>query len=199
VKRITKAALGGLAGGALVLGGTQTAIGESVRQLFSGNVLDLGTRTGTTEAFDSAVATLKVTETPDGKTTLWVRVKGIDADFAGKTFGSHLHMGVCDPKELNPYDAVGPHYKRDPGAETSRENEVWFDFVPNEEGVAVDKVVVPVAFGELVAGAPLVAGAHSIVIHAQATNEQSGSAGPREVCLPLAVDSGTEPLPGAIP
>ena len=41
MRRITKAALGGLVGGVLVLSGTQTAIGDSVRQLFAGSVVDL--------------------------------------------------------------------------------------------------------------------------------------------------------------
>jgi len=189
VNRITKAALGGIAGCALVLGGTQAAIGDSIRQFFSGKVFDLdsaGARAGTTGAFDSAKALLKMTETSEGSTTLWLRVKGIDVDFAGKTFGSHLHTGVCDPTAEDPYNAVGPHFKLplDPENQSQaplREREVWFDLIPNEDGVAVDKSLVPVVPWDLDDGVM------SIVIHAQATDEGTGLAGSKEVCLPVDV------------
>src|SRR5215207_8957197 len=95
MRRITKAALGGLAGCALILGATQSAGGASsvVRQTFSGELTDYNTAT-TDGTFDSAEALLKVTETPDG-TYFWIRVKGIDLEAAGDDFGAHLHTGPC--------------------------------------------------------------------------------------------------------
>jgi Cu-Zn family superoxide dismutase len=183
LRRITKAAIGGLAGCALALGGVQAASGESfLRQLFSDNLTDLDkdgafTAPVTTGAFDLATADLKVTESEDGtRTTFWIRVKGIDLDFAGKTFGSHLHTGPC----TGDYGGVSGHYNDDPSNQTQqplRDREVWFDLIPNEDGVAVDKTVRPFPN-------PVVDGM-SIVIHAQETDETSGIAGPKEVCLPL--------------
>ena len=54
--------------------------------------------------------------------------------------------------------------------------------IPNENGVAVDRVVVPLALSDL-------AIAQSIVIHAKATDEATGAAGPKEVCLPLEIST----------
>src|SRR5688572_5711773 len=104
LRRITKAALGGLAGCALVLGGTQLAGGETLlQQVFPGWLTDLeaddlGPPTPAeplgqpmTGAFDSAKAKLKVTERSDGDTTFTIEVRDIDPDFANRTFGAHLH------------------------------------------------------------------------------------------------------------
>jgi Cu-Zn family superoxide dismutase len=187
VKRIIKAALGGLAGGALILGGTVAANGESIvsRQTFSGELTDLNTATAD-GPFDSADATVKITETPDG-TYFWIRVKGIDPEAAGQEFGAHLHLGPCVEGNGG---AAGDHYNTDvlPGgllyadAVKSPETEVWLDLVPNEEGVAVDQTLVPFV--------PVDAdGVMSIVIHFEPTNDETGKAGAREACLPLSVSS----------
>jgi hypothetical protein len=188
LRRITKAALGGLAGCALVLGGTQVASSASLlKELFSGNLVDLDTDGQTTApltigAFDSAEASLKVTETSDGGTTFWIRVKGIDLAFAGQTFGSHLHTGSCAID--NPGGAGGHYQHADPDLTSLREKEVWFDIVPNEEGVAVDRTVAPFVPKD---NNGVDDGVMSIVIHAKSTNPDDGSAGAREVCLPLDV------------
>jgi Cu/Zn superoxide dismutase len=190
VKRITKAALGGLAGCALALGGMQAASGETLlQQVFPGWLTDLDPDptnpppNETTGAFDSAKAKLKVTETSDGKTTFSLEVRSIDG-FAGKEFGSHLHTASCLPG--NP-TAAGGHYTNkdlDPLLPLEK-REVWFTVVPNEDGVAADQTVVPYVPKDLDGD-----GIMSIVIHRDPTNTDPllgvvGGAGPREVCLPL--------------
>jgi hypothetical protein len=192
LKRITKAALGGLAGCALVLGGVQSASGETLlQQVFPGWLIDLdinGLR-GTTGAFDSAKAKLKVIEASDGNTTFSIELRGINPDFANQEFGSHLHVGGC---ETDDDTGTGGHYAHpaDPNNPTQplREREVWFDLVPNEDGVAVDQTMRPFV--------PEDEGVMSIVIHAQDTAEpgdpagrKEGSAGPKEVCLPVDVST----------
>jgi hypothetical protein len=173
VRRITKAALGGLAGCALALGATQAANGDSVlRQVFSDNVRDLD-KTGTaspatTGAFDSAEAQLKVTEIPDGNTSFSIRVKNIDVKFADQTFVSHLHTGDC--QENNAPGTEGHYQDKDPGLMYPK-NEVWFQLTPDADGVAVDRTVVPFL-------PPQDDGVMSIVIHSNVT-------GAKEVCLPL--------------
>jgi len=191
VNRLTKAAIGGLAGCALVLGGVQAASGETLlQQVFPGWLTDLDTDgmvppdLTTTGAFDSAKAKLKVTESSDGNTTFSIEVREINPDFATEEFGSHLHIGGC---KTDDYDGVGPHYKRpaDYPDQPLREREVWFSLIPNEDGVAVDRTVRP-----FVPKDPTpVDGAMSIVIHAKKTDETFGTAGPKEVCLPLDVST----------
>jgi Cu/Zn superoxide dismutase len=192
VRRITKAALGGLAGCALTLGGVQAASGGILlQQAFPGWLTDLeADNVGPapdllpmTGAFDSAKAKLMVTETSNGKTTFSLEVEEIDG-FAGREFGSHLHTGPCVPGV--PTDAKG-HYTN-PGLDPRlplEEREVWFKVVPNEDGVAADETVVP-----YVPKDPDHDGIMSIVIHRDPTNTDPGlgtvgGAGPREVCLPL--------------
>ena len=197
MRRITKAAIGGLAVCALALGGTQVASGSLLKQLFSGALVDLDTDGPalpvTTGAFDSAKASVKVTDTSGGGTAFSIRVKGIDLAFAGQTFVSHLHTGSCAVEY--PGGAGGHYQHADPDLTNLREKEVWFDIVPNEEGVAVDRTVVPFVPKDINNGVD--GGVMSIVIHAKATDPKTGAAGAREVCLPLEVDDSwvVEPPP----
>jgi hypothetical protein len=191
LKRITKAALGGLAGCALVLGGTLAANGESqvITQSFSGALTDLDTDDDndyvTTGVFDSATALLKVNETPTG-TALSLRVKGIDLTAEGSEYGAHLHTGLCVD---NTQILTGPHFRL-PDTPPTAATEVWFDLAPNEEGVAFDQTwttFVPEDQEYLLAGVPVpVDGIMSIVIHAN-PNPQNGAAGNKEACLQLSV------------
>ena len=185
MKRITKAALGGIAGCALALGGMQAASGETLlQQVFPGWLTDLDTDgvvppNVTTGAFDSAKAKLKVTEKSDGTTTFSLEIRQIDPSFADRTFGSHLHTASC--LTGNPL-AAGGHYKN-PELDSLlplEEREVWFAVVPNKDGVAADRTVVP-----YVPEDPDGDGIMSIVIHTNPTDPATGGAGPREVCLPL--------------
>jgi len=61
----------------------------------------------------------------------------------------------------------------------SPQTEVWFDLVPDADGVAVDQTLVPFITDRGISGE------RSVVIHMEATNETTGGAGPRQACLPL--------------
>jgi len=184
MRRITKAALGGLAGCALAIGGMQAASSETLlQQVFPGWLTDLDDNGPdlpfeTTGAFDSAKGKLKVTETSDGKTTFSLEVRYIEPGFTDRTFGSHLHTDSC---ETYGPSLTGPHYQHRLGDLTS---EVWFSLKPNDEGVAVDTTVV-----DFVPKDPDGNGVMSIVIHAKDTNPADGKAGDKEVCLPLDVST----------
>ncbi len=56
------------------------------------------------------------------------------------------------------------------------DNEVWLDFTVRPGGVAYSTVPFEIAPGT----------AQSVVIHAQPTQERTGSAGARIACLPVA-------------
>jgi hypothetical protein len=194
VKRITKAVLSGLAGGALVLAGTQTATGLSpIRYIADviGDVVDLPAE----GPFDDASAKLRLKVTPDA-TNFKLDVTGIERSAAGQVFGAHLHTDACDDASTPPaYQPAGPHYNHEvvalgvprAEAEVSPKTEVWFDFVPNAFGQATDDSTVPFL--------PVDPdGAMSIVVHLLPTNTDPtqgtvGGAGGRQACFPLDVSS----------
>ena len=105
-----------------------------------------------------------------------LRVRGVEgAD--GQTFGAHLHLGPCVAGQ--PAAALG-HYNTDVLAgvvspETNERTEVWLD-------VTVDD-----GSGTATASVPFVPspGERSIVIHAVATDHDTGTAGARLACLPV--------------
>jgi hypothetical protein len=180
---MTKAALGGLAGFALVLGGTQAAIGQSlVEQTFRGGLLDLDTAgstvPSTSGAFDSAKARLRVNERSGGRTAFTIRVRNIAPGFTERTFGAHLHTDSC---VTDTPGGTGPHYQHS-GLDFPA-SEVWFELVPGDDGVAEDRTVVPFVPEDE-------NGVMSIVIHAGSTDPVTGLAGPKEVCLPLEIEPG---------
>jgi hypothetical protein len=198
VRRITKAALGGLAGFALVLGGTQAASGSDVvKQLFGDQLTDMlpplmEGSDAADKAFNGATATLRIMKTPDG-TGFKLRVEEIDTStdpsVVGRHFGSHLHVGPCvdDPDQtdgLYPDETRG-HYQDVEGGPVTPDNEVWFDVVPNDNGVATHNTFVSFKPVDRVGLREM-----SIVIHAGPTG------GKRETCLPLDV-SGIFPTPPA--
>ena len=174
VRRITKAVLGGLAGSALVLGGTQAASAAlEAKFWFRDGLTDLvPTAPG---PFDSATAKTTITERTD-KTTFRLHVRGIDPSVAGNAFAAHLHVGPCGN--------TGGHYKDDPLGPADRENEVWFDLVPDEEGVASDDS--SVSFVPVDGDPAYVRGEMSIVIHAL-PNDTTVSPNPKQACFPLSV------------
>jgi Cu/Zn superoxide dismutase len=206
VRRITKAVIGGLAGVALVAGGTQAASGALVaKDWFRDTLTDLLTADG---PFDSAKAKIVITERTDGTTTFRIRVRGIDPSIAGTALGSHLHTGKCVEGDFGtpavgevaatiPGGLAGPHYNHQvvaegkvfpttavpsgPNvAEISADTEVWFDLVPDEDGIASDETTVP-----FVPQDP--DGVMAVVIHDMATDPNTGKAGNRQACFPLSV------------
>jgi Cu/Zn superoxide dismutase len=142
--------------------------------------------------FDHASVTLQVKKSGDG-TNFVLDVTGINATAAGEEFGAHLHTGWCDATDAT---KAGPHYNHEvvaggvpvAEAEISRRTEVWFDLVPNVDGVARDSTTVkfvPVD-QDLVM---------SIVIHNAATELKTGLAGARGACFPLNVSEWAETAP----
>jgi hypothetical protein len=181
--------LGGIAGSALILGATQVATGESKHVTYS---YPLSSLTDLRPAHDNgpldgASAQLRIIESPDEGTGFILRVTGIDRSWEGHDFGAHLHVGSCETPEIlttSPTitysNGTGGHY----GDKylTFPENEVWFDLVPDEEGVANDETWVPfVPVDELPSGM-------SIVIHRESAALPT-SQSPKEACLPVNVDS----------
>lgn len=206
MRRITKAAVGGFAGLALVVGGAQAANGALVaKEWFRDTLTDLLTTDG---PFDSAKAKITITERTNGTTTFRLRVRGIDQSIAGERLGSHLHSGKCVAGDVGapadgdipatiPGGLAGPHYNHQvvtegkvfptaavPSgptvAEISPNTEVWFDLVPDEDGVAADETTVP-----FVPQDP--DGVMAVVIHVMPTDPNTGKAGDRQACFPLSV------------
>jgi hypothetical protein len=203
VKRITKAVLGGLAGSALVLGGTQAASAAlEAKFSFRDALTDLLETPG---PFDSAKARITIAERTDGSTTFRIRVRGIDPSIEGATLGSHLHTGKCVEGDFGDPDAevpaipggqAGPHYNHDvvvggkklPAegvapediARIGPETEVWFNLTANAAGVAFDETTVP-----FVPVDP--DGVMAVVVHVGPTNPLTGAASTRQACFPLSV------------
>jgi hypothetical protein len=179
VRRITKAAIGGLAGCALVLGGTQGASAAlEAKYWFRDALTDL--LTTDVGPFDSATARTTIAEKTNDKTTFRIRVRGIQPSAAGQEFAAHLHVGPCDNS--------GGHYKDNPQVVEARaDNEVWFALVPNEDGIAVDATTVK--FVPADTDVNFTPGEMSIVIH-QYSNITTPN--PKQACFPLSVPQWTE-------
>jgi hypothetical protein len=192
MKRITKAALGGVAGCAMILGATQVATGESqqiTRSYPLSRLTDLRP-VHDNGPLDGASAQLRIVESPDEGTGFRLRVTGINLSWeegraVGHDFGAHLHVGLCQTPTFNSTtntysNETGGHYgdKYLPFPE----NEVWFDLVPDDEGVANDEVWVPfVPVDDLPPGM-------SVVIHRESAALPTNLS-PKEACLPVDVQS----------
>jgi hypothetical protein len=193
VRRITKAALGGVAGCALVLGGTQVAVGGiEMFPTYEGDVTNLPA----VGPFDNASVNLQVKKSEDA-TNFVLDVTGISVTAAGQEFGAHLHTKACDDLSSGVDKPGGPHYNHEvvaggvPAAEAeiSRRTEVWFDLVPNAFGVARDSTTVkfvpvdPEVLDPLDPEDPVQP--MSIVLHNAATANKTGAAGDRGACFTL--------------
>jgi hypothetical protein len=211
LKRITKAALGGLAGCALVLGATQVASSESAVLEYNytwenKDVVDLRAGEAATEphatTFDAAFGSLRIKVTPEAITSFKLRIEGVatsavidgvETSTVGTTFGAHLHTDPCDVK--TPSTALqpgGPHYNHDSvlgndPIEINTNTEAWFDLVPNANGVATADISAPFVPDDSILSARTnqILGDMSVVIHERATDPLNGGAGLRQVCLPL--------------
>jgi hypothetical protein len=212
LRRITKAALGSLAGCALVLGGTQLASGDSAVLEYSYDrapLVDLRDGEPTAadpyvKTFDNAYGELRIKTTPTVVTSFKLRVDGIatsvvvdgiTTSVVGRTFGAHLHTDPCDV--VGTGGLGGPHYNHDfvlgtPPIEISPDTEGWLDLAPNANGVATVDISAPFVpdDSKLFPLFPLfnqTPGDMSIVIHEKATNPIGGGAGLRQACLDLSV------------
>jgi superoxide dismutase, Cu-Zn family len=191
VRRITKAALGGLAGCALVIGGTQLASGDSphVAYTWSGPLADLRPHVSG-GPLDGATASVRVIEAPEEGIAFKVQVRDVNLSTTNPQFGAHLHVGPCTERKvlsteplpvLSP-DTTGAHYTV-PGEPVSADSEVWFDFEPDPQAVATDETTVMFVIKDKID--PLL-GDMSIVLHEKVT-APDGTAGAREACLPVNV------------
>jgi len=129
-------------------------------------------QTATTEPFEGAAATLRLTM-EGGNSTFVLKVAGIDRSAAGTHYGAHLHSGPCTPGDGA---AAGPHYNSASPPVIDEEHEVWLDFEVTGRGSA--RAVAEVPFEP-------VHGARSVVIHAEETDPASGLAGARLACMPV--------------
>jgi hypothetical protein len=219
VNRITRAALGGIAGCALAVGATGVASGELSDLLkVHRDSNDVNTSYVTLDAAKAKIVIDKGTDS-EGRpnTTFTIRMTGIDVsrvDFSEtvKPLGAHLHIGKCEEGDFGnptatpstaPGGKAGAHYNHDvhyygkafpkvmpdgtlePPSSTvaaiSSDTEAWFEFVPDEEGMAYDKTTVPFVPVDSYPGDM------AVVVHVDPTNADTGGAGPRQICFPLSV------------
>jgi len=159
---------------AVAVASTAVAAGAVINR-FSDGLRDYDT--STVGPFDSATARLQLVNRDDG-TTAVLHVRGVDLSVAGRTFGAHLHNAACatDQPLLS-----GGHYNHDAHAgdtpvRISDQTEVWLDFTVDGSGAGDSSSAVRF---------PLVAGARSVVIHANPTDPTTGGAGARLACLPV--------------
>jgi Cu/Zn superoxide dismutase len=110
-------------------------------------------------------ADAQIISTPSGRTVLRVTAEGLAP---GGSYAVHVHDGACT-------DYLG-HYRYDPAAPSSRENEIWLDLDANAAGQAADQVqVASFALDQ----------SHSLVIHQHSnpdTGPGAGPPGPRIAC-----------------
>jgi Cu/Zn superoxide dismutase len=208
LRRITKAALGGVASCALILAASQAANGDSANMTYLLERAPTGDFQKDPGPFDSAEGTLRVSQAPDDAATGFkLTVEKINVeDFqwaAGQEFGAHLHIGPCiDGDYSGPSSGgqAGPHYNHDVAAhgkelptaavpsplnpaEISRNTEVWFDLVPSDNGDATDDT--KVNFVPRDSNLVFIPGEMSVVIHVSPTDPTTGGAGKRQACFNL--------------
>ena len=182
MKRITKAALGGLAGCAMIIGATQAANGEPPLE-FSSRIavplVSMSSSEPSAAAFltNPAEVNLEIKQAPEA-TNFKITVNGIIKAATNPVHGAHLHVGPCP--QPGGTDTTSGHYKDDKNIGVAvAENEVWFDLETNIFGTATDSTTakfVPVD-GD---------GVMSIVIHAHSA-ELPTSQSAKLACFPLEV------------
>ena len=121
-------------------------------------------------ALDGASAAVEVVPAADGTTIVTLHVRGMDRSLAGRTLGSHVHVGECATAA-----STAGHYKHGDGP-VSPTTEVWLDFEVTAGGTGRSQAHVPFSIPE--------DGAASVVIHAGPT-QPSGAAGTKLACLPV--------------
>ena len=200
MRRFIRAALGGLAGCALILGASQAANGHSANMTYLLNGVKTGDFQDAVGPFDGALGTLRVIQAPDDAATGFkLTVEHINVeDFewaAGQEFGAHLHTGPCvdedyaipaqpatDSQPATPAKPAGwqagPHYNHEKATTgnlapaVNTQTEVWFNLVPNDHGEATDDT--KVNFVPTDNSPDFIPGQMSIVIHALPTNTEPG-------------------------
>jgi Cu-Zn family superoxide dismutase len=202
MRRITRAAVSGLAGCALILGASQAANGDSANATYLLERAPTGDFQVDPGPFDGAKGTLRVMQAPDDAATGFkLTVEDIEGA-AGQEFGAHLHTGPCvDGDYTGPSSGgkAGPHYNHDAAlgdlpAAVNPQTEVWFGLIPNDHGEATDDTKVQFVPVDNSPNLLLIPGEMSIVIHVLPTNTEfgiptanqpAGYAGLRQACFEL--------------
>jgi Cu/Zn superoxide dismutase len=212
LRRITKAALGGLAGCALILAASQAANGDSANMTYLLEKAPTGDFQEDPGPFDLAKGTLRVSQAADDTATGFkLTVEDIEGA-AGQEFGAHLHTGPCVDKDYTglytglpdsppkvPGGKAGPHYNDEAASgdltpAVNPQTEVWFNLVPNDHGQATDDTKVQFVPDDNSPNPLFIRGEMSIVIHALPTNTEfgiptanqpAGYAGARWACFQL--------------
>jgi hypothetical protein len=205
LRRLTKVALGGAASCALILGSAQVANG-ALSTILREHAENLLLDPAADRPFDKAKARITIAEGSNG-TTFNLTVSKIDSSsLANPELGSHLHVGPCIEESGG---SAGPHYNHQvaagdkkfpgPGVDpadypvVSRDTEVWFDLVPNTEGVAHAETTVPFVPDDSFPSNPTwVPGVMSVVIHDGPTNPDGTAGKFRQACFPLSVPKWAE-------
>ena len=129
---------------------------------------------GTENPLEGVDAAVHEVVTGNGKTTITLHLAGFDPQYAGRTFGAHVHVATCGADPL----AAGGHYGHPSVAvppSSLEAKEIWLDFTVNEGGNAHAKASRPWTFEPD-------GGARSVVVHADPTNSSTGIAGARLGC-----------------
>nr|WP_237417719.1 superoxide dismutase family protein [Actinomadura rayongensis] len=122
-------------------------------------------------AYSAARTTVSV-RSLHGWTIVALKVAGLPAAAAGKTFGAHVHVNPCgaDPA------AAGEHYHSPdaPAGVPHRFAEIWLDVTVGRGGTGRSVAAVPWTIKPGAAG--------SVVVHAKPTDPDTGDAGARLLC-----------------
>jgi hypothetical protein len=174
----------------MIIGATQAANGAPPLEFYSPKGALVIMPNSPNPAFDKAEVTLEIKEAPDA-TNFKITVKDIVKSETNPVHGAHLHNGPCpDPQGTTVTDTTLGHYKDDPSAAATPENEVWFDLGTNIFGDATDSTTVPFVPVDKPIITPLdplpddpYPGDMSIVIHEKSAAVSS----PKLACFPLEV------------
>jgi hypothetical protein len=182
------------------MGGAGIASGELLKLQGRSQDLTATPSIAADEVLDSTRAKITINEGTES-TTFTIRVTGINTSIAGKQFGAHLHVGPCVGASGS---SAGPHYNHEvsaggkaypafPGEEpdedtaaVNTDTEVWFDLVPDAEGMAHDTTTVQFVPVDYHPDPKYIAGVMSIVMH-QLETDENGGAGARQACFPVDV------------
>lgn len=112
-----------------------------------------------------------------GTTIVTLRVRGL---VPNREYGAHAHVADCTAVP----EGAGPHFQYVQGGATdpafaNPQNEIWLDFVTDDNGNARSRAIVAWQF-------PADRRAHSVVIHDHHTSHdpgEAGTAGSRHGCM----------------
>lgn len=126
---------------------------------------------GSPNPFADAEVTVAARAIGNGEVQVRLDATGVDA--AGQRFGAHVHQKPCGPLGSD----AGGHYLSTDASGSLRHQEIWLDFTVDDHGTG----------GSIATRNWSLAGARSVVIHAQ-TTANDGTAGARLACIDVSFD-----------